>query len=236
MSKPRILAIITAREGSKRIPKKNIRSIAGKPLVLWTIEASLACKDLFYAVVLSTNDKQIASIGTSHGIDVPFLRPEALSGDEAGSLGVVQHAIKFIEERDGLQMDWVLILQPTSPLRRPADIRAAVDLALEDNCESIISVTKVPIHPIFIKKINSDGYLQSFSLEEPEGMRRQDVNPPAFVRNGAIYLTKRKTLMEENSIYGKKSRPYIMPAERSVDIDELEDFFLAERLLYNYIL
>jgi CMP-N,N'-diacetyllegionaminic acid synthase len=231
MTVPRILAVITARGGSKRVPGKNIRPIAGKPLLAWTIDAALACRDSLYAVILSTDDEEIASLGQQCGADVPFIRPANLASDAAGSLGVVQHATRFIESRDGVQMDWILLLQPTSPLRVAADIRGALDLADESHCDSVIAVTESPIHPVYIKKINADGLLGPFVFDEPEGLRRQDVTPPAFIRNGALYLTQRNVLMERNSIYGKRIRPYVMPAERSVDIDSPLDFRFAELLL-----
>lgn len=231
MTTPRILAVITARGGSKRVPGKNIRPIAGKPLLAWTVEAALACRDRLHAVVLSTDDEEIAALGRHYGADVPFMRPAHLAGDAAGSLGVVQHATQFIESRDGVQMDWILLLQPTSPLRVAADIRSALDLADAHHCDSVIAVTESPIHPVFIKKIGSDGLLAPFLLDEPEGIRRQDVTPPAFIRNGALYLTQRPVLMERHSLYGQRIQPYVMPVERSVDIDNPLDFRLAEMLL-----
>lgn len=231
MTEPRILAVITARGGSKRVPGKNVRPIAGKPLLAWTIEAALGCRERLHAVVLSTDDEEIANAGRQFGAEVPFARPAELSGDTAGSLAVVQHATRFVEARDGVRMDWVLLLQPTSPLRTTGDIEAAIDLAVADACDSVVAVTEMPVHPVFSKKIDADGLLRPFLLEEPEGLRRQDAGPPAFIRNGAIYLTRRDVLMDQNSIYGARIRPCVMPAERSVDIDTETDFNLAELLL-----
>lgn len=231
MTKPRILAVITARGGSKRVPGKNIRPIAGKPLLAWTIEAARACGGRLQAVVLSTDDAEIASVGRQYGAEVPFIRPAELAGDTAGSLAVVQHAVRFVEARDNVRMDWVLLLQPTSPLRTSGDIEAAIDLAAAEACDSVVAVTEMPVHPVFAKKIDADGLLKPFLLEEPEGLRRQDVGPPAYIRNGAVYLTRWDVLMEQNSIYGARIRPCVMPAERSVDIDTELDFRLAELLL-----
>lgn len=236
MTAPRILTVITARGGSKRVPGKNIRPIAGKPLLAWTIEAALACRDSLHAVVLSTDDEEIAAVGRKCGADVPFMRPAQLASDAAGSLEVVQHATQFIESRDGVYMDWILLLQPTSPLRAAVDIRGALELADARQCDSVIGVTEAPIHPVYIKKISSDGLLIPFLLDEPEGLRRQDVAPPAFIRNGALYLTQRKVVMESNSIYGKRIRPYVMPDQRSVDIDTPLDFRFAELLLEEFVL
>lgn len=231
MTEPRILAVITARGGSKRVPGKNVRPIAGKPLLAWTIEAALGCRERLHALVLSTDDAEIANVGRQFGAEVPFLRPADLSGDTAGSLAVAQHATRFVEARDGVRMDWVLLLQPTSPLRTSGDIEAAIDRAAAGVCDSVVAVTEMPVHPVFSKKIDAEGLLQPFLLEEPEGLRRQDAGPPAFIRNGAIYLTRRDVLMEQSSIYGRRIWPCVMPAERSVDIDTEIDFRLAELFL-----
>ena len=166
-----------------------------------------------------------------YGAEVPFLRPAELSGDTAGSLRVVQHATDFIEKRDSVHLDWILILQPTSPLRIAQDIRNAIELTGNNIYDSVVSVTEMLVHPIFAKKIDGDGFLVAFSMEEPEGTRRQDIKPSAFVRNGAIYLVRRDVLMNQNSIYGEKILPYVMPQNRSVDIDTELDFIFAELLI-----
>jgi CMP-N,N'-diacetyllegionaminic acid synthase len=229
--KPRILAVITARGGSKRIPGKNIRPISGKPLLAWTIEAALGCKHPLHAVVLSTDNADIAAVGRRYGADVPFLRPDNLATDASRSLPAVQHAVEFIEARDGVRMDWVMILQPTSPLRLPKNIDEAIALTENADCDSIVAVTEMATHPVYAKKIDAEGLLSPFVLEEPEGLRRQDVGPPAYVRNGALYLTRRDILMDQNSLYGKRCRAYVMPPERSIDIDTEFDFRFAEFLL-----
>jgi CMP-N,N'-diacetyllegionaminic acid synthase len=226
-----VLAVITARGGSKRMPGKNIRQLAGKPLIAWTIEAARACGDCLYAVVVSTDDEAIARVSQEHGAEVPFMRPEALATDKAASLPVVQHATQFIERRDGITFDWVLLLQPTSPLRKAEDIMAALTIAQAGDCDSVVSVKPMPVHPVFAKTMDADGVLHPFLLEEPEGLRRQDVSPPAYCRNGAIYLTRRTVLMENNSLYGKRTRAIEMPEDRSVDIDTPLDFALAELLI-----
>lgn len=228
MNPPRILAVITARGGSKRIPRKNIQLLNGKPLLAWTVEVATQCKDLLYSVVLSTDNDDIANIGRYYGAEVPFIRPANLASDQARSLGVVQHATHFIERRDKVQMDWILLLQPTSPFRIALDIRRAIDLAKVEECDSVVAVTESPIHPVYIKKIDAQGYLRPFNLQEPEGLRRQDATPSAYVRNGAIYLTRRNILINKNSIFGENIKPYVMPTERSIDIDSPFDFQLAE--------
>lgn len=230
-STPRIVAIITARGGSKRLPGKNTRPLAGKPMLAWTADAAKACAPLLHTIVLSTDDEDIAALGRRLGVDVPFMRPAALASDEAGSLEVVQHAVHFIEQRDGVTMDWVLLLQPTSPLRLASDIEATIALARSKDCDSVVSITDMPAHPIYAKQIDAQGFLQPFAAGAPDGVRRQDASPRAYIYNGAIYLTRRDILMEKNSFYGSRILPYPMPPERSVDIDTEFDFRLADMLL-----
>jgi len=227
-SAPRILAVITARGGSKRLPGKNIRPLAGKPLLAWTVDAAKACGTPLHGIVLSTDAEDIAAVGRACGAEVPFMRPAELASDTAGSLEVVQHAVSFMEQRDGVNMDWVLLLQPTSPLRTGGDIAAAIALAASTDCDSVVSVTEMPVHPVFAKKIDADGWVQPFGDVVPEAIRRQDATPASYYYNGAIYLTHRDTLMEKKSFYGARILPYIMPPERSVDVDTALDFRLAE--------
>lgn len=230
MKHQRILAVITARAGSKRVPGKNVRMLAGKPLLAWTVEAANACQSLLYTSILSTDDAAIAAIGQQFGANVPFLRPQSLAQDTSTSLAVLQHATAFIESNHGVKIDWVLTLQPTSPLRHADDIRTAIEIASQRSCDSVVAVTEMAVHPIYSKKIDEEGYLYPLVLEEPEGLRRQDINTIAYRRNGAIYLTRRDILMD-GSLYGPRIQTLIMPPERSVDIDTELDFQFAQFLL-----
>ena len=227
----KILAVIPARGGSKGVPRKNIRPICGKSIIAYTIETALAARHLLWRTIVSTDDPEIAAIARTHGSEVPFIRPDDLSGDMVPTLPVLQHAVRFVEQQDGLTLDWILLLQPTSPLRTWQDIEAALNLARDGGCDSVISVVQViPEHPVFVKRIE-DNRLLPFCIEEKEGTRRQDCQPPAYIRNGAIYLTRRDVLMKHNSIWGRIIRPYIMPPQRSVNIDNELDFKLAEIML-----
>jgi len=231
VTKPKILAVIPARGGSKGVPRKNIRPVCGKPLIGYTIETAFEASASLYTVIVSTDDQETAQIALQFGAEVPFLRPAQLAEDSAPTAPVLQHAVKFIEERDGVQMDWVLLLQPTDPLRLPQDIDNAIEIALNQKCDSVISVKQVfSTHPILMKKIE-DGLLEPFCIPEKEGTRRQDYDPPAYMRNGAIYLTRRDVLMHDNSIWGETIRPYIMPDERSVGVDSEMDLKLVEILM-----
>ena len=227
----KILAVIPARGGSKGVPRKNIRPICGKPLIAYTIEAALQVQHLFYRLIVSTEDEEIAAIARHNGAEVPFLRPIELSGDDVPTLPVLQHAVRFVEKQDDIILDWVLLLQPTDPLRQAADIEAALELSQQDPCDSVISVVQVfSTHPILMKRIE-DNQLLPYCIEEKEGTRRQDYKPAAYMRNGAIYLTRRKVLIEQNSIWGQVIRPYVMPPERSVGVDSDLDLKMVEVMM-----
>jgi CMP-N-acetylneuraminic acid synthetase len=227
----KILALIPARGGSKGMPHKNIRPVAGKPLIAYSIEAALSAREVLYRVVVSTDDEQIAATARQLGAEAPFLRPADLANDKSPMAPVVRHAVQFIEQQDGVQLDWVLLLQPTALFRTADDIRAAVALAHQGGCDSVISVVQVfSTHPILMKRIENDRLLP-YCIEEKEGTRRQDYQPPAFMRNGAIYLVKRDVVVEKGSMWGDLIRPYVMPEERSVNIDSEMDLRLAELML-----
>jgi CMP-N-acetylneuraminic acid synthetase len=227
----RVLAVIPARGGSKGVPRKNIRDLCGKPVIAWTIETALAAGDDLHRVIVSTDDAEIAEAARAAGAETPFTRPAELAVDTAPGLPVIQHAVAFVEEEERTPMDWVLVLQPSAPFRNADDISESMKLAREGSCDSVISVTRVMAeHPALMKKIENDRLLP-YCIEEREGMRRQDYNPPAYIRNGAIYLTRRDVLMENNSVWGEVIRPYVMPEERSYDIDSKRDFRLVEMVM-----
>jgi CMP-N,N'-diacetyllegionaminic acid synthase len=227
----KILAVIPARGGSKGVVRKNIRPICGKPLIAYTIETALAARHLLHRSIVSTDDPEIKAIACEYGADVPFLRPPELAGDRVPTLPVLQHAVRFVEEADGVALDWVLLLQPTAPLRVIEDIEASVTLTHQNSYDSVISVVQVLAeHPILMKRIEDDRLLP-YCIEEKEGTRRQDYQPPAYMRNGAIYLTRRDVLMEQDSIWGQVICPYVMPPERSVSVDNELELKLVELIM-----
>ena len=227
----KILAVIPARGGSKGVVRKNIRPICGKPLIAYTIETALAARHLLHRSIVTTDDPEIKAIACDYGADVPFLRPPELAGDSVPTLPVLQHAVDFVETQDDIRLDWVLLLQPTAPLRLLEDIEASLTLAFENRCDSVISVVQVfAEHPILMKRIE-DNQLLPYCIEEKEGTRRQDYQPPAYMRNGAIYLTRRDVLMDKNSIWGHVICPYVMPPERSVSVDSELELKLLELLI-----
>ena len=228
---PLVLAVIPARGGSKGVARKNIRPVCGKPLIAYTIETALAARHLFHRIVVSTDNKKIAEVAQRYGAEVPFMRPAGLAGDHAPMIPVMQHAVRLVEQQDNMRLDWVFLFQPTNPFRTVGDIEKALHLAQAGGCDSVISVVQVfSVHPISMKRIE-DGRLLPYCIEERDGTRRQEYHPPAYMRNGAIYLTKRDTLMERNSIWGDVIRPYVMPPERSVGVDSEIDLKLVELMM-----
>jgi CMP-N,N'-diacetyllegionaminic acid synthase len=226
----RTLAIIPARGGSKGVPRKNIRQLGGRPLIEWSIRSALAAGDALTRIIVSTDDVETAAIARSAGAEVPFMRPPELSGDKVPTLPVLQHAVAFAENEEGQMYDLVMLLQPTAPFRTAQDIRDAVHLAATDNCDSVISVVQVfAVHPILMKRIEGER-LMPFCIEEREGTRRQDYSPAAFMRNGAIYLTRRHLIIEQGTIWGRQIRPLVMPEERSASIDSEHDFAVCEAI------
>ena len=230
-SNMKILAIIPARGGSKSVPRKNIRNLNGKPLIAYTIEAAKRIEDKFHKIIVSTDDEKIAEVSKHYGADVPFIRPSNLAEDKTPTYPVLQHAVNFVEKDDGINIDLIMLLQPTAPFRTTEDMLNCLNLSQTSNTDSVISVVQVfSYHPILMKKIENNR-LTHFSIEEKEGTPRQLYEPPAYMRNGAIYITKRKNLIEQNSIWGNSITPYVMPQERSYNIDDEIDFITSEMMM-----
>ncbi len=226
----RVLGIVTARGGSKGIPRKNTTLVAGKPLIAYTAEAALAAKHLS-RVVLSTDDEEIASVGRACGLEVPFMRPDELARDDTPSLPVVQDVVRKLEVA-GDKFDAVFTLQPTNPLRLASDIDGAVELLERSGADSVISFVDVgERHPARMKFIDSEGRVIDPPFAESfEGQRRQDL-PPLYLRDGSVYVTRRDVLMNENSFKGNDCRAWLMPTERACNIDAPFDLFLVECML-----
>lgn len=228
---PDILILITARGGSKSIPNKNIALLAGKPLIAWTIEAALKAKTAG-RIIVSTDDNKILKVAEKWGAETPFVRPVELAGDFSPHIDVVLHALNWLETYDSYRPDYILLLQPTSPLRTASDIDRAIEIAIEKDADSVVSVCESPVHPYFIRKITKQGMLTDF-IKKPEGYLPRQKLPQVYKENGAIYLVRRRVFVEEKKWYPLKTYPYIMPPDRSVDIDILFDLQLAEIILKN---
>jgi len=224
-----ILAIIPARGGSKRIPRKNIKMLAGKPLIAWTIEAALATSALT-RVIVSTDDDEICQIALQWKADVPFIRPPELSTDNAKSIDVVFHLLERLQKIENFSPDYILLLQPTSPLRSSADIQAAINLLQsKSDADAVVSVCPV-LHPVsWLRHVDSDGRL--FPLEGTNVVSRRQDAKLLYQLNGSLYLIKTSSLYKERTFTPEKTFAYIMAPEYSIDIDTPGDFYLAELVL-----
>ena len=227
------LVIIPARGGSKGVPRKNIRRLGGVPLVAWSISAARHIRSHFSSIVVSTDDPEIAEVSREYGAEVPWLRAPAAAGDNSPMVDALRYEIERRVASNLKVPDWILLLQPTVPFRHGSDILEALKLAESAKPSSVISVVQVfAHHPILMKKIEGNR-LKSFCIEEVEGTRRQDYHPPAYMRNGSIYLTRTENILKNNSIWGEEIYPIIMPESRSINIDSEMDFALAETFLAN---
>jgi N-acylneuraminate cytidylyltransferase len=224
-----VLGIVPARAGSKGVPGKNIRLLHGHPLLEYTARAARESGALD-RVVLTTDSPEIAEVGRRVGFEVPFLRPAALSADDTPMLPVLQHVLSSLAV-DGWAPRLVVLLQPTSPLRRPAHIVRAVTMLEESEATSVVSVVELPRHlsPDYVMRIE-DGVLRPFLADGLRITRRQDARP-AYVRDGTVYAFRPETLERFGDIYGDDCRPLLIPADESLSIDSPADWDAAERML-----
>jgi CMP-N-acetylneuraminic acid synthetase len=224
----KILGLIPARGGSKGVPRKNVRLLNGKPLLVYTAEAALKAKKLA-RVVLSTEDEEIARIGENCGLDVPFMRPPALARDDTPTLPVIFYTLTRLQEL-GENYDAVCLLQPTNPLRRAEDIDGCAETFEKTGADSVVSVRPVPAeyNPKWIYWSDASGNLKLAGGDQEPIARRQDL-PPAFHRDGSIYVTRSGVILERRSLYGDRIRSYVMPPEFSVNIDTEQDWEKLER-------
>lgn len=228
----KIIGIIPARGGSKGIRKKNIVDLAGKPLIAHTIEQAKGSKYID-EIIVTTDDEEIADIARKLGVEVPFSRPKALATDEAKGIDVVLHAITWFDSNEE-SFDIVMMLQPTSPLRLSEDIDKAIELLFLKNAMAIVSVCKSEHHPLWSNTLPEDGNMKNFINPEYMNKNRQEL-PVIYRLNGAIYLSFCNYIKDRKSFYGENTFAYIMPEERSIDIDNILDFKLAELLLNSVI-
>lgn len=217
-----VLAIIPARGGSKGVPRKNIRDLAGKPLIAWTIEA--ARKSIYIdRLVLSSEDTEIIEVARSWGCEVPFVRPTELAQDDTPGIDPVLHALT---ELPGY--DYVVLLQPTSPLRTTADIDGCIVHCEEKTAPACVSVTEPAHHPQWMFTLSDAEVL--LPISEQRGVRRQDL-PTVYALNGAVYVARTAWLFETRGFLGKGTHGYVMPSSRSIDIDTEQDIAFAACLL-----
>lgn len=222
--KPRALGVIPARGGSKRLPRKNILPLAGKPLVAYTIEAAQQAGMLTDWLV-STEDSEIREIAAKYTGNIPFTRPESLSGDKVRNIDVVRHALEFMEKATGKPYDMVVLLQPTSPIRDPRHIDEAVRLLWESPLDTLASV-KGPFkkRDPYVKQI-VDGQLSAYCEADP------DKSDPFYMYNASIYAAKRDYFMAQGKMISHRQVPLVMDQFHSVDVDTEADFMMAENCL-----
>lgn len=220
----KILALITARGGSKGIPGKNIKPLAGKPLLAWTIEAAQGSKYIDRAII-SSDSEEIIRVAKEYGCEAPFVRPAELASDETSSMDVVMHALDTVGER----YDYILLLQPTSPFRGSSDIDSAVEFAFSRGAKILVSVAKLKKHPMFMFRI-ADGCLVPL-IENKSGvqLRRQEM-PSVFEHNGAIYFSEVAALRASKSFNVPGVVPFVMEGLANLDIDTPDDWSYAEFL------
>jgi N-acylneuraminate cytidylyltransferase len=217
--KVRLLAIIPARGGSKGLPRKNLLLAGGKPLIAWTIDVAKKSKYIS-SIALTSDDDEIIEVGKVLGCDYLIKRPIELATDTASSVDVVLHALSELPD-----YDYVILLQPTSPLRTSTDIDAAFDLLKSSNVPCCLSVTEAEQSPYWMYRLDEAGKMTSLLSSREMPSRRQDL-PSVFILNGAIYIANVSWLIQSKSFFGGDSIGYQMPKNRSIDIDTIDDFNL----------
>ena len=224
-----MIAIIPARGGSKGLPRKNTKLLGELPLISYTIKAALE-SNLVDRVIVSTEDKEISSIAKKFGAEVPFMRPSNFAEDTSMVMDTYLHAVDWVVKKDAKPVESFVALLPTIPFRVSEDIDQAIKIFKNKNANSVISVVEstVPVH--WYRRITNEGILENFLSEFNAVKNRQELEK-AYVPNGAVYVFQTEVLRSTRQYYTNKTYPYIMPRERSVDIDDLLDFEWAEFLL-----
>jgi len=226
----KILCIIPARGGSKGLPGKNIKQLLGRPLIAWTIEQAKKSKYID-EIFVSTDDIDIARTSKEYGVDVPFLRPGYLASDSASSVDVVVHVLDYYESK-GIYFDIIILLEPTSPLRKENDIDAAIELLFENkSADGLISLGEVHMeHPMIVKKINSNGRIEPYIKDVEKISQRQQADK-AYFPYGVVYMIKTDVFKLEKAFYTNNIIPYIIERWQNYEIDDIYDFYAIEALM-----
>lgn len=221
IKKKSVLVIIPARAKSRRLPNKNLKPFCGKPLIAWSIEAAKGCR-FVDAIAVSTESRKIANVAKAWGGDVPFLRPGRLATDKASTLDVLFHVMSFFEQRSR-KFDILVLLQPTSPLRSSRHLSEALALFINKRANAVVSVEKSPHPPQWTKPLTGDLGMRNFcEIKRP-------LSQNAYWRlNGAIYIARWDFLRKQKGWYSKRTYAYVMDRTDSVDVDTIEDFWIAE--------
>ncbi len=228
-----ILGLMTARGGSKRVPRKNIKDFLGKPLLAWTIEVGKA-SGVLDRFILSTEDTEIAAVGKEYEVEVPFIRPAEFATDTASSYSVVKHAVEWLKEYESYEPDWIILLEPSSPGRQTEHLKEVAELIKQGgNFDSIVGISETPGHFSFLKQLTPDknGILTRVgdrAILRNLIHRNQDV-PKSYFINSAVYAFKTTNLFDGNdSLWGDSTFGYLMDSKYALDIDTPEDWLVAE--------
>ncbi|MDR0605774.1 MAG: acylneuraminate cytidylyltransferase family protein [Bacteroidales bacterium] len=226
-----ILYLITARGGSKGVPKKNIIKLGELPLIAYKIISAQKCK-YKGRIIVSTDNLDIADVAKKYGAEVSFIRPDYLATDTANSMDVVEHAMQWIENNDDRKYDYVCLLEPSSPFASYEDINKSLDLIIKNKADTLLGLKKVGVNRCFINKLDEEGKLSNFyySLKDKKKLRRQDFDPE-YTLNGCIYISSWKYFEENKTFHSINSFPYIMKDEYSIEIDEPVDLEFARFLI-----
>jgi CMP-N-acetylneuraminic acid synthetase len=226
----KILALIPARGGSKGLPRKNIRPLCGKPLIVWSIEKGLASRYVD-TLLVTTDSEEIRSVALAAGAHAPFLRPPELATDQASTYDAIRHALAYLETNEARTFDYVVLLEPTSPLRDDDDIDRMLEQLVEkaDQFESIISVGEVDEHPSIVRRLNG-AHLEPFCPELAQTTRRQD-NEPAYFPYGVAYIAKTEALLAQNTFYTKRCTYFKIKPYQKFEIDDIYGFLCVESIM-----
>ena len=230
--KKKVLCVIPARKGSKGLRKKNIKKLNKIPLIAWSILTAKKCK-LIDEIIVSTDCPKISKIAMKYGANVPFIRPKKFATNKASSFSVLKHAIDFLKKKKNY-FDYIIMLEPTSPLRNSKDVDFCINKIKKDNIESLVSVSRVvDQHPYFLYSINKRNILRPYLKKQKKlYIRRQDVSPLYYLE-GSIYISKITTLLNEKTWYHKKTQAFEVEKWKSLEIDDIDDFKLAQFYLQN---
>ena len=224
------LAIIPARGGSKGLVGKNIKELCAKPLIAWSIESGLKSKYID-EVVVSTDYEEIANIAKEHGANVPFLRPTYLANDTSTSFDAIKHTIEFYKDELNQEFDYIVLLEPTSPLREFEDIDSAIEKLLLSSAEAIVGICKTEDqNPAFLVHKDNNDFIAGYVDKDMKVKRRQDIEDVYFFE-GTIYISKTDMLLKKQTFYHEKTIGYEVPKYKSLEIDDIYDFIMVEAIM-----
>jgi len=225
-----VLAIVTARGGSKGLPRKNILSVGGRPLISWTIAAAKRSK-FCNKVIVSTDSEEIKNVACEAGAEAPFLRPSELAQDSTPGIAPVLHAVEWCEQNNFCKPSIVVLLQPTSPLRNYTDIDTAIAmLKADEQTESVVSISESSKHPNWMRTLDSNGFIRDFISQSNLVSHRQSLQK-VYALNGAVYAIRRDVLVNQKTFFPSRTKGYVMPPERSLDVDSAWDLKMVDLVL-----